>query len=233
MAIQDFVSNILPKYYAPVHQGSVNIMEHDSGASVKRVTWINSDFFHLTHDLAKDMKPFFEGANSPEIFRKDCDGIIFFEKEGKKYMFLTELKSKFDSSQLFKAKTQIISSFIKANMLFHLSPCYRIEEYIIKGFIVSHAPTSEFIVNLRKADMLPYNRIKPDMSLALKLFLKDNIHRPTDNVHKALLTPVQCSCLSGLRLGDRGIFPRIELYHISVPEGNDSVTLNIDDYIKS
>lgn len=100
MAIQDFVGKILPKYHTPIHRGSVDIVEHDKGASIKRVTWTNSDFFHLNHDLAKDMKPFFEGAMAPDIFWKDCDGIIFFEKEGKKYMFLTELKSKFDSIQL-------------------------------------------------------------------------------------------------------------------------------------
>ena len=65
-------------------------------------------------------------------------------------MFLTELKSQFDNTQLVKAKAQIIASFIKTNMVLNLASCYRIEDYIVKGFIVSRPPTSEFMRILRQ-----------------------------------------------------------------------------------
>lgn len=229
MAINDFIRVILPAFSTPAYTGSVDIIEQDNNASVKRVTWVNSTFCHLNHTMAKTMKIFFEEAHSPDIFRKDCDGIILFEHEGKKYMFLTELKSKFDSAQLLKAKKQLISTFIKANMLFNLSSCYKIEDYIIKGFIISHPPTSDFRVNLSKASYL--SSIPADYALAKRLFLNGNNKKFDDEIHKTIMRPVDCECLHELPFGNRGIFQQIELHHISVPNEKDSITLDVQDFI--
>ena len=39
-------------------------------------------------------------------------------------------------------------------MILHLLSCYKLEDYIVKGFIVGHPPKPDFIYNVSKADML-------------------------------------------------------------------------------
>lgn len=230
MAVYDFLSKVLPAYATPIKRGKVDITEREASATIKCVTWINSDFYHFNHQLSKDLKEFFDKfAHSPEIFWKDCDGIILFEHDGKKYMFLTELKSGFDTGGIYKAKRQIISSFLKTNALLHMSSCYRLEEYIIKGFIISHPPKKDFLVPLKDASRLPDNKINEDFKFAIKLLLDDKKHKLTDAEHRTIMSPIDCSCLKGLPLGERGIFKKIKFIHISVPEG--SIILDVNKYL--
>lgn len=224
MAFSDFFKIITPQYPCLLYRDCVDIIEHEPDAKVKKVTWCGADFHHMDHQMAKDMKGFFDMAKSPEVFRHDCDGIIWFEKDGRKYMFLTELKSNFDTSKLNEAKTQIVSSFLKTNMLLHLSTVYRLEDYTIKGFIVGYPPKPDFKVNLYKGSMLSDKKKEREYDLAKRLLIlsKD---------HSIELKPSEIFCLRGLPLGDRGIFPKIELHFIEVPNGSKEITLNVDYFI--
>lgn len=229
MALYDFLNAIVPSYAKKLQRGCVEILEHESDAKIKRVEWTHSDFHHFDHTMCKDLKPFFEKwAKAPKILYKDCDGIIMFEHDGKKYMFLTELKSTFDTNQLLKAKKQIISSFIKTNMVLNLSACYHLEDYIVKGFVISRPPTSEFLRNLRQVTMLPSNST---LEFVTRLFLGNRHIRLDATEHKTKMKPTECQCLKGLPLGDRGIFSEIEFYHIAVPAPNDSISLDIRNYL--
>lgn len=140
MAVQDFFNAVLPNYTIPLRKGAVEILEHEADAKVKCVRWLNADFNHLDHSLSKDFTSFFQKAGAPGVLHHDCDGVIWFELDGKKYMFFTELKSKFRTQDLLKAKMQIVSSFLKTNLILNLSIGYRTEDYIIKGFIIGRAP---------------------------------------------------------------------------------------------
>lgn len=224
MAFENFFQAVAPTYASPVQKGKVEIIEHESGAKVKKVTWVGSEFDHFDHTLAKDLKGFFELAGSPDVFMHDCDGVILFEEDGRKYMFLTELKSNFCTQKLHEAKTQIASSFLKTNMLLHLSLCYKLEDYIIKGFIVGRPPKSDFKVTLHKGSMLSDKQKEREYDLAKKLLIQN----PTQSV---TFRPYQMFCLRGLPLGDRGIFPKIELHFIEVHEPASEITLDIRNYI--
>ncbi len=224
MAFENFFQAIAPKYASPVQKGSVEIIEHESGAKVKKVTWIGSDFDHFDHTLAKDLKEFFDPAGSPDVFMHDCDGVILFEDDGRKYMFLTELKSSFSTQKLHEAKTQIASSFLKTNMLLHLSLCYKLEDYIIKGFIVGRPPKSDFIVTLHKGSMLSNKQKEREYDLAKRLLI-------LSQTKSAKFRPYELFCLRGLPLGNRGVFPEIELHFIEVHEPDSEITLDIRDYI--
>lgn len=224
MALKDFLNAIAPKYSSDLHIGSVDILEHDAGAFLKKVVWKDADFQHLDHQLAKDMKCFFDLAGSPDVFMKDCDGIVMFETEGKKYMFLTELKSNFGTEHLMKAKIQIISSFLKANMLFHLSNCYKLEDYIIKGFIVSYPPKKDFKVDLFKGSMLSDKRKEREFDFAKRLVLGNG-------PHITILRPTDLYCLKGLPLGERGIFPKIEIHYIEVAPSESEIELSVKNFI--
>lgn len=201
MAIKDFLDAIVPKYSSHLERGSVVIQEHDPTAKVKRLVWTGADFQHFDHNLAKDMTSFFTTATSPEVFHHDCDGIVLFEMGNKKYMFLCELKSGFGTEVLYKAKTQILSSFLKTNMLLHLYTCYKLEDYEVKGFIVGYPPKSDFLVKLHKQSMLQNNPKEKEYTLAKKLFIR-NYER------KITLKPTDLYCINGLPLGDRGIFKK-------------------------
>ena len=224
MAFEKFFEAVAPKYASPVQKGRVEITEHEPGAKVKKVTWVGSDFDHFDHTLAKDLKQFFESAGSPDVFMHDCDGVILFEEEGKKYMFLTELKSTFSTQRLHEAKTQIASSFLKTNMLLHLSLCYKLEDYIVKGFIVGRPPKSDFKVNLHKGSMLSDKQKEREYELAKRLLILN----PTKS---STFRPYELYCLRELPLGDRGIFPEIELHFIEVREPESEITLDIRNYI--
>lgn len=223
--MKEFIDSVIPKYSSVVSRGSVDVIEHESGASVKKVVWTGADFQYWDHQMAKDMTSFFNIANSPEVFRKDCDGVMLFEKDGKKYMFLTELKSKFDTEKLHHAKTQIVSSFLKTNMLLHLSNKYKLEDYTIKGFIVGYPPKSDFVFNMDKGSMLSGGSSRArEFGLTIKLFIKND-------THTILLRPSDVYCLKSLPLGSRGIFPEIELHFIPVPSGSSDITLKVEDYL--
>lgn len=225
MALKDFLDAVAPRYASPIQTGEVDILEHESDALFKKVVWKDADFQHMDHQLAKDLKSFFETAGSPEVFRKDCDGVVLFETEGKKYMFLTELKSSFGTEKLMKAKTQIVSSFIKTNMILHLSSCYKLEDYIIKGFIVGYPPRRDFLVDLYRRSMLPGGIKSGDYDLAKRLFINNASRSIT-------LRPTDFFCLRGLPLGERGIFPKIDLHFIEVNVPDSEITLSVKSFLQ-
>lgn len=226
MSLITDLKTITPKYGHKVCRGSVDIHEHEAKATVTKVTWSNSDFNCIDTQMIKDSTSFFEICKAPDIFRKDCDGIVLFEHAGKKYMFLTELKSGFSTQFLYKAKTQLVASFIKANMLLHMLPSYQQEDYIVKGFIVSHSPTDDFLTTLHQATSLPYNsRQRQEYNLAIRLLIDNRKTKSTT------LRAADFTCIHSLPLGQRGIFPKMDLHFIEVPSDQSSITLDIHDYI--
>lgn len=45
------------------------------------------------------------------------------------------------------------------------------------------------------------------------------------------MKPTDCICLKRMPLGDRGIFKSIEMNYIEVPDGKNSMTLDVSSYI--
>ena len=84
MSLITDLKTITPKYGHKVCRGSVDIHEHEAKATVNKVTWSNSDFNCIDTQMIKDYTSFFEICKAPDIFRKDCDGIVLFEHAGKK-----------------------------------------------------------------------------------------------------------------------------------------------------
>lgn len=202
---------------------SLTIKETDIQAKVKEVIWTNSDFQNIEQKVVKDMTSFFQKAGTDDIFHHDCDGIMIFEEGGKKYMFFSELKSTFDSSDIYTAKDQIISSYLKINMLLNLLQNYKTEDYIVKGFIFSYPPPPSYIYELNRSRYFPEkSKYKTESE-----FILDICHFGTSTK----LTPLSCHKLKGLPLGDRGVFHEIEIHHIQVPKGDSSITLDVQKYI--
>lgn len=232
MALDDFLKAVVPAYATNKLVGVCTVREQDSGATLKSVEWSNGSFVKIDHDMSKDMTGFFDKAKSPEIFRYDCDGVIFFEENGRKYMFLNELKSGFSTQELYHAKQQIISSFLKTNMLMHMSNTYHIEDFIVKGFIFTRSPKQDFLINLYRGDIARGDSAKmAEYHLATKMLVDDTSDRFAKNITRIFMKPTEFTCLRGLPLGDRGIFKQIELYHVIVPPSVSDYAMDVQLFL--
>lgn len=205
------------------HRDSLTIKEDGHEAKIREVVWTNSDFQNIDQLIVKDFTSFFQTAGAAGLFYDDCDNIMMFEKDGQKYLFFSELKSNFDSQDVYHAKDQIISSYLKINLLLNLIPNYKTEDFIVKGFIFSYPPDQEYLRELYRKQMFkPGSKYKAEAE-----FILDLCYQSTSTT----LTPLSCHKLKGLPLGERGVFQRIEIHHIQVPKDVSSITLDVQQYI--
>lgn len=135
------------------------------------------DGYQFPHDLSNKLSSFVTHSTkssnklsdnkTTHILGLDCDGILLFEKDGRKYMLICELKSKPDDKQdILKARKQIVGSYIKMNALMGTLSGVKTSEYIPIGLIVSFLPMSSTINALSKA--------KDEESSFLTLLFKKN-----------------------------------------------------------
>lgn len=220
----DDLKKIFSKYASTGYfQNSLTIRESDPQAKVKEVIWTNADFQNIDQQIVKDMTSFFQTAQTEDIFHDDCDGIMIFEKDGQKYLFFSELKSTFDSHDIYHAKDQIISTYLKINLVLNLLPNYKTEDYMVKGFIFSYPPQRSYLYDLNKMQRYAVgSKYKTESEFILDLCYNSTC---------TTLTPLSCHKLKGLPLGDRGIFRAIEIHHIQVPKNENSITLDVRNYI--
>lgn len=226
MPFCDDLKVLFPNYVMEYHKGSISVKEKSASAKVREVVWCNADFQYIDPTIVKDMTSFFQKSGAPDIFHADCDGIMIFEgNDGRKYMFFSELKSSFDSSDIFYAKDQIISSYLKINLIMHLLRCYNPDDFIVKGFIMCLPPDRNYLRDLYKQQFTkPGSKYSTEADFTLDLCYNKEKQR-------VLLTPSDCHKLKGLPLGNTGIFRNIEFHYIEVPKGCSTITLDIAQYL--
>lgn len=128
---------------------NVVINEPDQNARVRRVTITNQNvFLSINTELIKDIRSLFN--NNHKILKLEADGVVVFEFNNEKYIYIIELKSTYNSQDIYKAKNQIISTYIKLNILLNVIQPFKKENYIFKGFIVALAPNTEKINGMSK-----------------------------------------------------------------------------------
>lgn len=207
--------------------GKVTIQERDKIATFKEFTWEGDRFLSFNQEIAKDFKSFFDKRNSVEIFHKDCDGVMMFEKGENQYMYLSELKSSFSTEQTAKAKKQILSSYLKFNLLLTLTQHWENENIITKGFIISPAPKKAFLSSLKRDAQKILNSAKRheynEKVWSWRLISSGN--------NGVTITPGESHHLSPCKLGERGIFPKITFYFIEVPDGAASHRRSALDFV--
>ena len=219
------LKQLFPKYKLSYCRNQISITESSSDSKVKSVIWDDSCFQYIDSTIVKELTSFFQKSGSSPIFHLDCDGIILFEEDGQKYMFLTELKSTFDSKDISHAKDQIISSYIKFNMILNLVDFYNKEDYIVKGFIACLPYNKQYIRDLYREQMLPSkNKICEESSLVLNFCYGNPKKRINYDISSY-------SLISQLPIFNNGCLKNMEMYLIEVPEGASSVKLNVHNYI--
>ncbi|OAV64459.1 hypothetical protein Barb6XT_02796 [Bacteroidales bacterium Barb6XT] len=128
------------------------VSEAEPNATVKGLSFNIPESLLIGNELIKSLSGFFE--NSDRIFRKDCDGIVLLEYNGKSYCLLIELKSAFDTKDIDKARKQILSTYIKLNMSLMPLADYNKDDFEFIGIIVSKEPTGDCLKWIRNINML-------------------------------------------------------------------------------
>lgn len=227
--MEDFFHNIFPKLKPLRFKDKCAVLEHESNADVREVVWNNLDGLYFDHELAKKLTSIFEKFESPELFRKDCDGILIFEKDGRKYIFLTELKSGFGTERTYKAKRQLIASYIKLNMILSLGSFYKPEEYIVKYFIFGYPPKAEFLSSrLQSLSMMPRGHARfEEYQFSRRLFFP----LTSQSFHNYKAKVEEIECIRDLGLNNKIFSNPLDFYFIEVPEGSRSITLDVNVFL--
>lgn len=148
----DEYNKVYPKYMASqVTDHTFNEISNGSKPNTLHnltIKGINS--YIIPNDIIKDATSIYDKAGSPDVLRKDNDGIILAELNGTKYILICELKSSFSSENIVKAKNQIIGAYIKLHSLFSILQSYNPTEWIIRGIIVSYTPSTNLILDLQR-----------------------------------------------------------------------------------
>ena len=226
MSITTDLKLFYPKYNHTYYQNQVVIEEEEANATVKKLIFKNSNFHFVDTNMIKDCTSLFQlvapsNPSTHDIFKKDCDGILLFQNEADKFFFLIELKSSFSTQELFKAMHQIISSYIKSNMLMHLLATYEVADYTFKAFIASHPPKRDYMVTLRKQLIKGKGKYRTEAEFACDLVFKKCAH----------INPTDCEKLKHLNFGSKCLFQQLSFNYIEVPNENSSVDIDIAQYV--
>lgn len=222
----DDLSKLLPVYQdICFYKNRYTVHEASTDSKIKDVEWVNADFQVFSPKIAKDLTGFFQSAKSGEIFWLDCDGAFLLQGVDRKYLFLCELKSKFDSSDIYHACNQITSTYIKLSMVLNLLPNYKKDDVTVKGFIVSRPATKDYLRELHKQSMMGLkSKFTTDAEFCYDLCYNDG--------KSYVLSLKRCHQLKDIPLGKETMTDQIEFYHIPVAEPASNITIDVMQYAK-
>ena len=139
--------------YSAIGYNNYQFTEDDNKGkpdTLQSLTILGIDACVIPKRIIKDSTSIYAKANSQDILRKDNDGIFLKEENGKKYIYLCELKSSFLEGNIIKAKDQIVGAYIKLHSLFSALQSYNPSEWSIRGIIASYSPSIEKISDLQR-----------------------------------------------------------------------------------
>lgn len=226
MFCDDF-KRLFPNYLGTKYiQNNAEVTETQKNAKVRKVIWMNSGCQICDTKMIKDFTNFFQLAGADEMFHKDCDGILLFDgSEGRKYIVLCELKSKFDPLHIYEAYKQIISSYIKLSTLMNLLPNYQKTDFEVKGFIFSKPKNCNIERDLYKWYLAgkDNSKTRKEAKFALDLCFRESPYNLKFN---------SCELIEHLRIGENIQFNSIDFYHIDVDDESGIYHIDTNDYLK-
>lgn len=152
--LADNFNQIYPVFGATVFKGICSIKEPQNAGTknFQEIRLTGFDGFLFPHELASKASSFPCTAQHKGVLTLDCDGIIFFENNGQKYILFCELKSSYVLEEIAHAKDQLIGSFVKMKSILSTIQGYKPDDYKPVGLIVSYEPTQEQLTNISKND---------------------------------------------------------------------------------
>jgi hypothetical protein len=193
------------------------IEESDRQASVRQLSFDIPEYILITNTFASSLDSFFKTNGSDNIFHKNCDGIVLLKYKDKKYCLLIELKSTFDTERIYKAKNQIMSSYIKLNMSLGLLADYHKDEFEYIGIIVSQEPNDECIAWMQRKE-IDSGELN-EFAINLFLYKQQVVH------YDKYLTD------KGLNLSDRCMYPSMKYCYVGIPPKKSSYEIDITEFL--
>lgn len=182
-------NQLYPKFKVQPFNTQCEIIETNARQyDFKRLVVKNINGYVFPRDLAQATVSFFDRAGSQDPMKFNCDGIFCAEVNNKKCLFLCELKSTFDSSQIFHAREQIIGSLLRLKAKTSILQTHLDWEY--HGVIVSFKSTDIQLVAVNKLNSNDGRFAKALTSLNHKVIKKENANKyyyplsiPDLNIH--------------------------------------------------
>jgi len=147
--IEEF--NLLyPKYSILPFSGKTEVVEIEpkSELDFRRFVVTGGIGYAFPREFAADSVAFYGKASSPSPMSFNCDGIFFSEIEGRKCLFVCELKSSFGSAQIAHAKEQIIGTLLRLKA--QMSILQSCPDWEYHGIVVSYEPTDAQLIAVNK-----------------------------------------------------------------------------------
>lgn len=179
MKLHNSIETIFDKSDNQIINNTWTIHEHEARASFKTITIrdIEPSSYSIDSDLYRNkFQKVFE--NTTNLNDKDCDGCAIIYHNGKKYILLVEMKSRFDTTKISKAYKQALITLLKNHMLFSLCDGYNITEYDISILIACLPPNDDKKVWLKHQYMQMQNSptcIQQDCCFATRLYFEKKI----------------------------------------------------------
>jgi hypothetical protein len=216
-SLEDSIKKIYPKCEVIKCQ-TCTITEPDEQSSIKSISLGDiREYLQINNTFIKPLAAFFNENGSDNIFNKDCDGIVLLKYNNKKYCLLIELKSTFDTERIYKAKNQIMSSYIKLNMSLGLLADYHKDEFEYIGIIVSQEPNDEDIAWMQREEI--DSRKLNEFAINLFLYKQQVISYDKSLTNK------------GLNLSDRYMYQSMKYCYIGIPPKNSSYEIDIAEFL--
>lgn len=201
--IEEF-NQIYPKYAAsPFVNGCA--VEEPAENAFNRLIVTDCSGYAFPRSLAADTMSFYSKATSPDPMRFNSDGIFLTEIEGRRCLFVCELKSSFDPAQIAHAKEQIVGTLLRLKAQMSILQAKPDWEY--HGVIVSYEPTKGQIINVSKLT-------SRDAKFSSYLYMRK---------HKQIKASVACNFYKPLDL------PDICVHYVAVPGRKNEHQVSIRD----
>lgn len=110
-----------------------------SDLDFRRLVVSGGEGYAFPRELAGDSVSFYSKAGCQDPMLLNSDGIFFAEVDGRKCLFVCELKSSFGVAQISHAKEQIVGTLLRLQA--QLSILQSLPEWEYHGVIVSYEPT--------------------------------------------------------------------------------------------
>ena len=137
------------KYIKEYSDGSLVINDTDKNAHFNCLAIEKRSHAILFADtFLKNFNNSFKGDPAPELNR-ECDGIVITEYNGKKYIILVELKSKFETG-MGKGPKQLLASCFKTLTLFSCIDGFSFNDYNLCAVLALQKPTPESLNKVRQ-----------------------------------------------------------------------------------
>lgn len=207
--IKEF-SKLYPAYATSYFEKECEIVETapQSEKDFRRLLVSGGEGYVFPRGFAGDSVSFYSKAGCQDPMLLNSDGIFFAEVDGRKCLFVCELKSSFGVTQISHAKEQVVGTLLRLQA--QLSILQSLPEWEYHGVIVSYEPTDNQLVVASKLT-------SRDASFSKYLCTKK---------HKLISSSIANKYYAPLAL------PDINIHYVAVPDRKNEYQVDLRELIR-